>query len=470
MKAKNLIKKKQFKMPHMFVMLLSVIFIASLLTYVIPAGEYARTTNDAGIKVVIADQFSHIAKTPVHFWEIPAYLVRGFGIQKSLIFMCMFAGGAFHILLKTGALHALIALVVRKFGNKEAYFIPLLMLICGLIATTQSVTIFIAFTPILVMMAKAMGFDSLTGASITILGGAIGFFTGTLNASSTLVAQTIAELPPYSGIGYRFFSFFCFWVLTSILVVRYAKKVKADPTLSPMYDLDKQENNNADTSILETTEMDTRKLLCLLTLVGCLSVLVYGCISWGWGTDNIATMFVCMAILVGAFAGYTPSEIAIYFTEGCKKLLATAFMIGIAKAIAEILSDASVMDTIVHALAQTMNAMPGVLKGMSMFWANLIINLPITSASGQAGAVMPIFTPLGDMIGLTRQTTVLAYNFGDGMCNYVLPWSTALIGNLAVANIPYDRWMRYFWKNFLSWIVLGSVLVFIAQLIGLGPF
>ena len=159
--------------------------------------------------MVQPDQFSYIAKSYVHLWQIPTLVVKGFSSQNVLIFSTLIAGGGFHVLLKTGAIHSLIWIVVKKFGNQEAIFIPLLMLICALIATTQSVTIFMAFTPILVMMAKAMGFDSLTGAAIPILGGAIGFSTGTLNPSSTIVAQTIAGLPPYSGIGYRLLVFHC---------------------------------------------------------------------------------------------------------------------------------------------------------------------------------------------------------------------------------------------------------------------
>ena len=156
--------------------------------------------------------------------------------------------------------------------------------------------------------------------------------------------------------------------------------------------------------------------------------------------------------------------------EGAQKLLATAFIVGISKTIANVFTSAQVMDTIVYGISNVLNAFPVALKGVSMFWANLIINFPIVSASGQAGVVMPIFTPVADMIGITRQTAVLAYNFGDGFCNYIIPWSSALMGNLAVANIPYDRWMKFFWKMFLVWIALGSVLLFIAQMMNYGPF
>ncbi len=461
---------KTFKIPHMFVLLISIIIIAAALTWIIPAGTYERTVNASGIKVVVADKFSYIARKPVHLWEIPSYIVSGCLVQASLIIMTIFVGGAFNVLLKTGAVQSLMGVVVKKFGNKESIFIPVLMLICALIATTQSVTIFIAFTPIIILMVKAMGFDSITGAAIPILGGAIGFSTGTLNVSSTIVAQAISELPAYSGIGYRFVSLFAYWIVTSVWLVQYARAVRRDPQKSPMYDLDLADAQSAGPSNLDEHVLDLRKLLNLAALAGSLGLLVYGCINWKWGTNNISIIFLWLAVVSGAIAGFSPSSIASYFVEGGKKLLATALMIGLARSIASIFTAAKIIDTIVHALVAIMQTMPTPLRGMAMFWANLIINIPITSASGQAGAVMPIFAPLADMVGITRQTAVLAYHFGDGFCNYILPWSTALMGNLAVANIPYDRWMRFMWKLFILWVVLGSVLVAIAQIMHYGPF
>ncbi|MBQ8091785.1 MAG: hypothetical protein IJ233_13665, partial [Pyramidobacter sp.] len=240
--------KKPFRMPHMFVLITTIVIIATILTWIIPAGTYERVTNAAGIKVVLADKFKYITNTPVYPWEIPTYIIKGCLAQASLIIMTIVVGGAFHVLLKTGAVQALIAVIVKKFGGMESIFIPALMLVCALIATTQSVTIFIAFTPIIILMVRAMGFDSIVGAAIPLLGGAIGFSTGTLNVSSTILAQSIAELPAYSGIGYRFFSLFVYWFVTSIWLVSYARSVRKNPQLSPMYDLDLADTKSMENS------------------------------------------------------------------------------------------------------------------------------------------------------------------------------------------------------------------------------
>ena len=200
-------KKKQFKMPHTFVIIGIIILLAVLLTWIIPAGSYTRFENEAGIKVIDPNDFNYIDQTPVNPLEIPLYIVKAFIKRIDLMLVIMFAGGAFHILTKTGALHAVVAKMAKVFSTRVYLFLPILTLVFGLICTTQGVNLFIAFAPIMVMMAFAMGLDSITGASIILLGGAIGFSTGPLNINTTIVAQKIAGLPLYSGVGYRFICF-----------------------------------------------------------------------------------------------------------------------------------------------------------------------------------------------------------------------------------------------------------------------
>ena len=232
-------KKKQFKMPHTFVIIGIIILLAVLLTWIIPAGSYTRFENEAGIKVIDPNDFNYIDKTPVNPLEIPLYIVKAFIKRIDLMLVIMFAGGAFHILTKTGALHAVVAKMAKIFSTRVYLFLPILTLVFGLICTTQGVNLFIAFAPIMVMMAFAMGLDSITGASIILLGGAIGFSTGPLNINTTIVAQKIAGLPLYSGVGYRFICFAVFYVITNIYLIRYALKIQKHPELSPMYEIDK---------------------------------------------------------------------------------------------------------------------------------------------------------------------------------------------------------------------------------------
>ena len=192
-------KKKAFKMPHSFVIVFSIIVAAVLMTWIIPAGEYLRVENAQGIKVIDPTQFQYLERSPVNPLLIPLYIVKAFIKRVDLLLVILFSGGAFHMLTESGSLQAAVAKIAKKFSDKLYVFIPILTLVFGLVCTTQGVNTFIAFAPVMIMMSLAMGLDSITGAAIILLGGAIGFSTGTLNPSTTIVAQKIAELPLYSA-------------------------------------------------------------------------------------------------------------------------------------------------------------------------------------------------------------------------------------------------------------------------------
>lgn len=462
-------KKKGFTMPHTFVILVVIILIATALTWVIPSGEYARIEDPiSGRKIVDATSFTYVDNVRVSPIQLPMLIINAFSANADLITLILLSGAAIHMLTATGALQALVASIVRRFSGKVSVFIPLLMLVFALICTTQGVNTFIAFAPITVMLALSLGLDSIVGVGIILLGGAIGFSTGTLNVSTTLVAQKIAELPNYSGIGYRWVCFAVFYVITCTLLVRYAKKIQKNPELSPMYDLDKTsqfKNANLD----EFGTLDTRKILCIIALVIALVAIVYGYINLDWDFAEQSGIFLVLSIAVGILGGFDANKICAEFMNGAKKMLSAAFIIMFARAIGSVLSAGVITDTIVHSMAVVLTGLPAALLGVGMLAANTLINVVLTSGSGQAAAVMPIMIPLSDLLGVTRQTCILSFNFGDGFCNYILPTSTALMGILGAADVPYDRWMRFMWKIFLVWLAVGAVLVVIAQMINYGP-
>lgn len=468
-KSPLLAKKKGFTMPHTFVILLVIILFAVVLTWVIPSGEYARVEDPvSGKKVVDASAFSYVENVHVSLLDVPSLIIKAFSANADLIMLILLSGAAIHMLTASGALQALVATIVRRFSNRVEVFIPLLMLVFALICTTQAVNTFIGFAPITVMLAMSLGLDSIVGVGIILLGGAIGFSTGTLNVSTTLVAQKIAELPNYSGIGYRWVCFVVYYVVTCLWLVRYAKKIQKNPELSPMYDLDKNsEFKNA--SLDEFGTLDTRKVLSIIALVIALVAIVYGCINLDWDFAEQSAVFLVLTVIVGLIAGFDANKICAEFMDGTKKMLSAAFIIMFARAIGSVLSAGVITDTIVHSMAVMLTGLPAALLGVGMLIANTLINVVLTSGSGQAAAVMPIMIPLSDLLGVTRQTCILSFNFGDGFCNYILPTSTALMGILGAANVPYDRWMRFMWKMFAIWLGVGAVLVVIAQLIQYGP-
>lgn len=450
-------KKKQ--LPHTLVILMIIILIAVVLTWVVPSAEYTRVENAEGIKVIDPSTFKYVDKTPVNPLDIFTISIEGFKKSAVLICVILFSGSAFNVITKSGALQSLIGMVSRKTKNKEYIFIPILTLIFGLICTTQGVNTFIGFAPIMVMIAIAMGFDSIVGAAIILLGGAVGFSTGTLNVNTTLVAQEIAGLTPYSGIGYRLFSFIIFYIVTNIYLIRYAMKIKNKPELSPMYEIDKSRSYEVKSNEQFNKSMNLRKYLVIISLFSALGVIVYGGIKLDWKLDQTAAIFMWLSIISGLIAGFTPSEIAKYVVEGARNMIGAALIIGLAKTVSGVLDQGNIMDTTIHSMTLGINAFPQVLKAPIMFIVNIIVNMFITSGSGQAAAVMPIFAPLADTVGISRQTAILAYNFGDGFCNYILPTSTALMGILGATDIPYDKWMIFMGKLFGIWIIIGSILM-----------
>lgn len=456
-------EKKPFKMPHTFVIIISIILFVTAMTWLIPAGEYVRYKNAAGIEVIDPTQFSFVERTPVNPLRIPLYIVEAICKRISLMLVILFSGGAFALISKSGALHAAVAKVAKLFKDRLYVFIPIMTTVFALICTTQGVNQFIAFAPIVVMITMAMGLDSIVGAAIILLGGCVGFSTGTLNPSTTLVAQEIAELPPYSGIGYRIVCFAVFLIVTNIYLIRYATKIRRDPTLSPMYELDK-DNEMKHLDMDSFGALTLRKGLIVAALAAALALMVYGGIKFSWDMEELAAVFIGLAVVVGFLAGETPSSMSVIFIDGCKKMLTAALIIGLATAIANVMTAGHIVDTVIYGLSSVMSYAPKFLVAPVMYLVNTLISFVIVSGSGMASAVMPITAPLGDLLGLARQTTVLIFNFSDGFTNYILPHSTALMGIISAVNIPYDRWMKFMWKLFVIWMVICCIMVYGAQM------
>lgn len=461
-------EKKKFKMPHALVIMITIIFIATALTWIIPAGQYARVTNAMGVKVVDPASFKFVSSAPVNPLRIPLMIVQSLISKISLMYTVIFAGAAFHMIAKSGALQVAVGRVSQKFQNKGYLFVPVMTTIFALICTTQAVNHFIAFAPIMTVIALGMGMDSIVGVSLILLGGAIGFSTAGLNINTAVLAQKLAEVPIYTGLEYRAFCFVVFLIVTNVYLVMYAKKVYKNPELSPVYDLDqKREERNVDLNSFGT--MDWRKTCVLLVLVLALVVMIYGNSRLKWDLKEDAALFIVMAVIEGALLGMGPSQIATEFVNGSKTMLGAAFLLGLAGTIGSVLKAGKIIDTVIFGAATVLNQMPEFLLGPAMFIANVLINFVIVSGSGQAAAVMPIMSPLADIIGITRQTAILAFTFGDGFCNYILPHSSALMGILGAAQIPYDRWMKFMGKLFLIWLLTGCILCSIAQMIHYGP-
>ena len=462
--------KKKFVFPNTYVIIILMMIVAVLLTWIIPSGEFERVKDEVSKQsIIIPGTFKYIENNPISFLQIPVYIMKGLAKASDIVFLVIIVGGAFNIIIETGMFQSFAGRLTKVFSNKEVLIIPAFSTIFALACTTMGVNTFIGFAPIAVIIARSIGYDAIVGVSMVALGGAIGFSTGTFNPFTTGVAQSIAGLPIFSGVGYRFICLVVFLIVTNIYIIWYAKKVKANPEASVVYEME-QENKKVEVSEKQHDKIEGRHYLVLLIVIACFVLLVYGSQNWKWKLQENAAMFLWMGVLSGFAYGFGPSRIAEEFTKGAKKLIYGALMIGMANGISLILADGKILDTIVQYLGGLLVVLPSHAQAAGMFLMQLLINGLITSGSGQAAATMPIMLPVADIIGMTKQTAVLAFNFGDGLSNYILPTSSALMGFIAMVGISYSNWMKFMWRLFLIWTVVGAVLVIVANSINYGPF
>ena len=462
--------KKKFVFPNTYVIIILMMIVAVLLTWIIPSGEFERVKDEVSKQsIIIPGTFKYIENNPISLLKIPVYIMKGLAKASDIVFLVIIVGGAFNIIIETGMFQSFAGRLTKIFSNKEVLIIPAFSTIFALACTTMGVNTFIGFAPIAVIIARSIGYDAIVGVSMVALGGAIGFSTGTFNPFTTGVAQSLAGLPIFSGLGYRFVCLVVFLIVTNIYIIWYAKKIKANPESSVVYEME-QENKKIEVSEKQHDKIESRHYLVLLIVIACFVLLVYGSQNWKWKLQENAAMFIWMGVLSGFAYGFGPSKIAEEFTKGAKKLVYGALMIGMANGISLILTDGKILDTTVQYLGGLLVTLPSYLQAAGMFLMQLLINGLITSGSGQAAATMPIMLPVADIIGMTKQTAVLAFNFGDGLSNYILPTSSALMGFIAMVGISYSNWMKFMWKLFLIWIVVGAILVIVANSINYGPF
>ena len=437
-------QKKKFQIPHVFVILVMIVIFATAMTYIIPAGEFARVKNEATGKMIVdATSFTWVEQCPVSFFKIPNYIVKALA-GSSLIWMTIFSAASIEVILATGAFDAAINIMIHKYKSSEKLLLIGTIIVFGIYGMRQNPVSMIGFIPVLVLFCRMCGYDALVAVAIVVLAAGGSQSIGPVAPATTAIAQGFADLPIFSGIGYRLVLCAVFLALNAYFIVTYAMKVKKDPKNSLVYDLEENARKQGlDTSVDKKATITVRQILVLIVFFASVLVQVYGMM---------------------------PSEIARHFSKGAAKMMTAAIMIGIATAISSVLSDGKIIDTIVRAIANVLMACPAFIQGPMMFIANVLINVFIPSGSGQAAAVMPLMVPVADLIGMTRQTVVLAFNFGDGLGNYIIPMSSALMANLMAAGVSYGTWMKFMKKVFASWVVLACIAMIVAQMIHYGPF
>ena len=321
------------------------------------------------------------------------------------------------------------------------------------------------FIPICVMLAKALGYDAIVGMAIVNIGAVCGFAGGWMNIFTVGVAQGIAELPLFSGMGYRIFTHAVVLIIAIAFVLAYAKKIKNNPEKSYMYAIENTaaNENAANDSTIEFTRK--RKLVLVVALIGFI-VLIYG-ITNGWSTGTqISSLFFVMGIACGYVGGLKADEIWDAFVEGAKSVAYGALLVGLCRAMVVVLTNGQIIDTILHSLAGLLDGLPSVIAAGLMVIVQTLLNFLVNSGSGQAATTMPIMAPLADILDISRQTAVLAFQYGDGLSNSLWPTSGMLMAGLSMSGIPYDRWLKFVGKLMLIMYAAVVVLTMLSVVIG----
>lgn len=454
-------EKKKWEIPHSLAIIIGVMLLASLLTYLIPAGSFERITQ-SGKTIVVNGSFHQIQQTPVNPLSVLTYVWAGLEGARSIIWSLLLCGGGLGIILGTGMFQGAAATLSRKAKGKEWAVVAFLMVVFALLCVPINLNYFIPFAPLGIVIAKAMGYDAIVGISIIMLGGAIGFSCGAMNIANTGTAQMIAELPLFSGMAYRLFCMVPLTLVTILYVLWYGKKIKKDPSQSFCYQVQSSEENFDVDSLPSFNKKHIP--VAVVTVIG-ICYMIYVAIFAKLTMAQAAFIFMYMGLAAGIVYRMPVNTMCKEFINGVKGMAATGVMIGFAYAISGILNAGHILDTVVFSLANTLNSVPVILQAPAMFLMHVIINFFVTSGSGQAAITMPIFIPVADLTHISRQVAVLAFNFGDGLCNFILPHAAATMGFVGYANIPFTQWLRFIYKLFLLWFLIGSILLIIATMI-----
>ena len=529
------------KFPHTFVIIFSLIVIAALSSWFVMGGEYSRTEKtlpDGSTKTIILPDSYHSVENQPQTWQIFSALFDGFVSKSDIIIFILLIGGAFWIMNESKAIDVSIMAFLRMTQKLEKInffrkigvnniIMTLIMIVFSLFGSVFGMSEeTIAFIIIFVPLAINMGYDSIVGVSLCFFAAGLGFAGATLNPFTIGIAQGLSDVPLFSGIEYRLFSWVVITTIGIIYILRYAAKIKKDPTKSVMYELDDywRNRNNAQAaevkyetpraawitfaavttamilfavkfpiSILSVGQSNISvPIIPILTAIFGLSsifalrksvhffilnififtilYLIVGVMGYKWYVMEIASLFFAMGIASGAAMNYSPNKITDLFLAGVKDILSAALIVGLAGGIIVVLQNGKVIDPMLHSIAGSMENVGKYASLSIMYGIQTLINLFMPSGSAKAALTMPIMAPFSDLIGVSRQATIMAYQFGDGFTNMITPTSAVLMGVLGVAKIPFEKWVKWVWKLMIGLIILGFILLIPTVLFNLNGF
>lgn len=455
------------KFPHTYAILLFIVILGAALSYIIPAGEFDRQEVEDRVEVV-SGSFHGVEQNPVSFLDLIMAIPTGLNEAADIIFYIFLIGGAFGVIRATGAIEAIIQKVMDNVRKNEMMLIPVIMTVFSILGfTTGMAEETIIFVPIGIMLAVALGYDAMVGTAMVTLGAATGFIGGMFNPFTVGIAHGIAELPIFSGWGFRTIVYLAVLITGILFVMNYAKKVKKDPKRSLVYEEAQNGQLNFVEDDMEFKKLTKRHIVIVALFALTIAINVYGIFVYGWFLTELAANFFTVGIIIGFVGGLKLNNIFDAFIDGMKIVVYGAIIVGFARAILVVLESGLIIDTIIYSMSAALDYIPNALTAIGMLAVQVVINFFIPSGSGQAMTTMPVMVPISDLQEIPRQVAVLAYQYGDAITNSIIPTSASLMGVLAVAGIPYIKWVKFVWKLVLIWLVIAAIALVAATLINL---
>ncbi len=457
-------RKKYFKVPNTYLLIFSILVLIAILTWIIPGGQYQKGIVN-GREVVLPNTFKYVQSNPQGIFQLLISPIKGFVEAGLIIGFILVVGGAFNVLQKTEAINSFINKLARAYKTSSTLrilFIPVLLSLFSLGGATFGMNEeIIPFVLVIVPICLALGYDSIVGVAIPLIGAQIGFASAFLNPFNVGIAQGIAGIPIFSGIGYRIVIWFIANAIAVTFLLYYTRKLKKNPQVSPMYNEDIERKRNENIVIDDAAPksvLTLRHKLVLLTFITSLIMLVIGVVHYGWFIEEIGALFFVMGIAVGLIGRLKADDIVKYFIEGSKDLVGTAFIVALARATLIIAREGHIIDTVLYSLTPLVQSSSPIFASQKMFLIQAVINFFVHSGSGQAALTMPIMAPLADLVGVSRQTSILAFQFGE-FTNIIIPTSAVTMGALSMAKVPWERWAKWVLPLQLILLVLGLLLL-----------
>ena len=470
-------KLKKLKLPHTLVLIYIMVVLTVVATWVIPGGEYKRVEKQIAkntVTVPVPGSYERVKSQPQGLAGLFVSPARGFVDAAAIIIIVFICGGAISVIQRTGAISTVIHNLSLKFGRSKALrvlFIPVVMIIFSLGGAIwgmceETMPFILIFVP----LSLSLGYDTIVGVALPFLGAASGFAGAFFNPFTVGIAQGIAGLPLYSGLGYRLIVWAGGTAIVIAVVMRYAGRISRDPRLSPTYeeDLEKRAKLKVGGPVIEKLRLTAAHKRVLAVFALGFGVMVFGILKYHWFIYEIGGVFLAMGVLSGVAGRLSGDEIGKSFVEGAKDMVNAALIIGTARAILIVAQDGRILDTILAGLAGVISRFHPLISAELMFLSQCVINFFVHSGTAQAALTIPIMAPLGDLVGLTRQTAVFAFQLAEYI-NPVLPTSGVTMGVLGLAGLKWEKWARWLVPLLILWVVFAALALVPPVLMKWGP-